>query len=85
MQSHAMQNNRDTFMATRNRFIPNGPELEALTGFSAPSVRTQHCTGRGALVQILTKFGDRLGVWEADWHALARSQRKLGRGPKEAA
>jgi hypothetical protein len=64
-------------MAAKNRFIPNGPELHALTGFTAHSVRTQHCTGRGALVPILTKFGDRIGVWEADWHALADSKRKL--------
>jgi hypothetical protein len=72
-------------MATENRFIANGPELKALTGFTVHSVRTQHSTGRGALVPILTKFGDRLGVWEADWHEFASSQRKLGRGAKEAA
>jgi hypothetical protein len=59
------------------RFIPNGPELEALTGFTPGAVRTQHCTGRGALVPILTKFGDRLGIWEPDWNALVKSQRKL--------
>jgi len=64
-------------MTIKNRFVSNGPELEALTGFSPGSVRTQHSTGRGALVSILTKFGDRLGVWEADWHELANSQRKL--------
>ena len=62
---------------TRNRFIPNGHELEALTGFTPVSVRTQHCTQRGALVPILTKFGDRLGVWSADWEALTRLQRRL--------
>ncbi len=66
-------------MAAKNRFIANGPEFEALTGFSPHSVRTQHCTGRGALVPILTKFGDRIGVWEADWRDLANSQRKFRR------
>ena len=61
----------------RNRFIPNGPALEALTGFTPNSVRTQHSTKRGALVPVLCKFGDRLGVWEADWEALVQSLRKL--------
>jgi hypothetical protein len=70
-------------MATKYRFIANGPELEALTGFTAHSVRTQHSTGRGSLVPILTKFGDRLGVWEADWLAFVNAQRKFGR--KDAA
>lgn len=69
----------------RNRFIPNGPELQALTGFTADSVRTQHSTGRGALVPILTKFGERLGVWEADWDTFVASQRKLRPAPEEAA
>jgi hypothetical protein len=66
-------------MATRvrNRFICNGPELEAITRFSPSSVRTQHSTGRGALVPVLTKFGDRLGVWSSDWDAFVNSQRKL--------
>ena len=59
------------------RFIPNGPELEALTGFTPGAVRTQHCTGRGALVPVLTKFGDRLGIWEPDWHELVQRSRKL--------
>ena len=68
-------------METRNRFIPNGPELEDLTGFTPDSVRTQSSTGRGALVPILTKFGNRLGVWEADWNELARSQRRLRNAP----
>lgn len=67
----------DEAMATRNGFIPNGPELEDLTGFTPDAVRTQSSTGRGALVPILTKFGNRLGVWEADWNELARSQPSL--------
>ena len=71
-------------MAIRNRFIANGPELKALTGFSAASVRTQHSTQRGALVPILTKFGNALGVWEADWHELANSQRKFKSAKKAA-
>jgi hypothetical protein len=66
-------------MAAKNRFIANGPELETLTGFSPHSVRTQHCTGRGALVPLLCKFGDRLGLWEADWREFADSQRRFKR------
>jgi len=66
-------------MAVKNRFIANGPELEALTGFSAHSVRTQHCTQRGALVPILCKFGDRIGIWESDWREFTDAQRKFRR------
>lgn len=57
-------------------FIPNGPALEALTGFTANAVRVQSSKGRGPLVPILTKFGNRLGVWLADWEALGEKQRR---------
>jgi hypothetical protein len=72
-------------MAPTNRFVANGPDLEALTGFSPQSVRTQHSTGRGALVPILSKFGDRLGVWSADWDAFTDAQRKLSQSKVAAA
>jgi hypothetical protein len=65
-------------MAERNRFIPNGPELYALTGVTPGAARTQRCTGRGSLSSILCKFGKRLGIWLADWDALTESQRKMG-------
>ena len=57
-------------------FVRNGPELEELTGFTANAVRVQSSTGRGALTPILTRFGNRLGVWLSDWEALAESQRR---------
>lgn len=69
---------------TQPEFIPNGPSLYALTGFTPQSVRSQHSTKRGALVPILTRFGNRLGVWRADWIAFAESQRKLREQGKAA-
>ena len=61
----------------RPSFIPNGPRLRALSGYTPQYVREQHSSGRGPLVPILTKLGNRLGVWSLDWDEFAASQRCL--------
>ncbi|HEY0941904.1 MAG TPA: hypothetical protein VGE08_17560 [Steroidobacter sp.] len=57
-------------------FIP-AQELSKLTGRSLKTIYNEHSTGKGPLAPILTKFGDRLGVWRADYEAFKASQRKL--------
>lgn len=57
-------------------FIP-AAELSKLTGRSLKTIYNEHSTGRGPLAPILTKFGDRLGVWRADYEAFVASQRKF--------
>lgn len=57
-------------------FIP-ATELSELTGRKLKTLYNEHSTGRGPLAPILTKFGDRLGVWRADYEQFKDSQRKL--------
>jgi hypothetical protein len=57
-------------------FIP-AAELAQLTNRSLKTIYNEHSTGRGPLAPILTKFGDKLGAWRADYEQLTQAQRKL--------
>jgi hypothetical protein len=52
-------------------------ELSKRSGLRPQTIYRHHCTGRGVLVPILTKFGGRLGCWRADWRAFTSAQLKL--------
>ena len=52
-------------------------ELSALTGYSKKALYNASSSGRGPMVEILSKLGGRLGSWRADYELWRDAQRKL--------
>jgi hypothetical protein len=57
-------------------FIPLD-DLCDRTGYDRQTFYNSRNTGRGPLAGILTKLGNRVGVWRPDYEAWLRSQRRL--------